>query len=114
MFKAALDWIKICDICARCNHEHCASPGLLQPLLVPFQAWQHITMDFIEQLPKFGGKDTILVVICRFSKYAHFLSLTHPFSAAKVAKVFLISIIKLHGVPLSIVTNRDKVFISIF
>lgn len=67
-------------------------------------------MDFIEQLPKSERKE----VICKFSKYAHFLSLTHPFSAAKVAKVFLISIIKLHGVPLSIVTNRDKVFISIF
>lgn len=54
-------------------------------------------LDFVEQLPKSRGKDTILVVICKFSKYAHFISLTHPFSATKVAKFFLDSIIKLHG-----------------
>lgn len=71
-------------------------------------------MDFIEQLLRLRGKDTVLLVICRFSKYAHFILLTHPFSARDVATFFLDFVAKLNGVPLSIVSNRDKVFISLF
>lgn len=86
----------------------------LQPLPIPTQAWQHITMDFVEQLPKSNGEDAILVVICRFTKYAYFLSLQHLFSAKTVAKLFLESITKLHGVPQSIVSDKDKIFTSLF
>jgi hypothetical protein len=56
--------------------------------------------------------DCILVVVDRFSKYSHFLALSHPFSAAKVAKLFLDNIYKLHGMPDSIVSDRDRVFTS--
>lgn len=86
-----LRWVTQCDQCARCKGEHCALPGsgLLQPLPVLSQAWQHISMDFIEQLPKANDKDTILVVVCRFSKYRHFLPSADPFSAITVAKNLL-------------------------
>lgn len=114
MFKAVMEWVKSCDNCARCKSEHCASPGLLQPLPSPSQSWKHITMNFIKQLPGSKGKDTILVVVCRFSKYAHFIPLSHPFSATQVAKIFLDSVLKLHGIPRSIVSNRDKIFTSLF
>jgi hypothetical protein len=57
----------------------------LQPLHVVDQDWQTICMDFIEGLPKSTRFDTILVVIDKFTKYAHFISLSHPFTALQVA-----------------------------
>jgi transposase InsO family protein len=71
-------------------------------------------MDLIESLPKSEGKDYILVVVDRLTKYAHFWPLTHPFSAPIIAKTFLDNIHKLHGTPTCIVSNREKVFTSGF
>lgn len=69
-------------------------------------------MDFIEALPKSEGKDTVLVVIDRLTKYAHFISLTHPFTAAHVVRAFLDTVYKLHGLPRTILTDRENVFTS--
>jgi hypothetical protein len=67
-------------------------------------------MDFIEGLPKFGGKNVIMVIVDRLTKYSHFLALVHPFTAQTVAQLFLDNIFKLHGVPTAIVTDRDRIF----
>ena len=88
--------------------------GLLQPLAIPNQAWTNLTMDFIEGLPRSKGKDCIMVVVDRFTKFAHFIYLTHPYSAPEVDRVFLDQVMKLHGVPNSIVFDRDKIFTSLF
>jgi hypothetical protein len=67
-------------------------------------------MDFIEGLPKVGGKSVILTVVDRFSKYAHFIPLGHPYTTASVAWAFFDGVVRLHGFPSSIVSDRDPVF----
>lgn len=85
---------------------------LLKPLEVPGMAWTHISMDFIEGLPKVKGKDVILVVVDRFTKYAHFIALSHPYTVQQVVQLFMDQIFRLHGFPLVIVTDRDRIFTS--
>jgi hypothetical protein len=69
-------------------------------------------MDFIMGLPKVAGKLVILTVVDRFSKYAHFIFLGHPYTVASVARAFFVDIVRLHGFPSSIVSDRDLVFIG--
>ena len=71
-------------------------------------------MDFIDGLPKSEGKEVIFMVVDRFSKYAHLMALTHPYSAITVAKVFMEHVYKLHGIPATIVSDRDSIFLSQF
>lgn len=107
-------WVRSCEVCQRCKSEHVPYPGLLQPLPVPDQAWDTVTMDFIESLPKSGGKNTILVIIDKYTKFAHMLALQHPFSATQVAQLLLDNVFKLYGPPKAIITDRDKIFTSNF
>ena len=114
MKQDVIAYVQNCGICQKNKAEHVPYPGLLQPIPVPKQAWLHITMDFIEKLPKSQGYDTILVVIDRFTKFGHFIRLTHPFTAKMVAQNFLDHIYRMHGLPESIITDRDRVFTSVF
>ena len=71
------------------------------------QKWDNISMDFITDLPKYLSKDCIYVVVDRLTKFAHFFSVTSSFSAAQVADIFFKEIFRLHGLPKSIVSDRD-------
>lgn len=106
------EFVSHCTICQQAKPERVKYPGLLQPLPVPDYAWQVISMNFIEGLPISHHFDCILVVVDKFSKYAHFIPLKHPFTALQVATVFMDNVFKLYGMPEAIVSDRDKVFTS--
>jgi hypothetical protein len=101
-----------CPVCQISKTEKVKYPGLLHPLKIPKMKWTEISLDFIEGLPKSRGKDVILVVVDRLTKYAHFLPLAHPYIVQKVADVFIDNIVKLHGPPSVIISDRDRIFTS--
>lgn len=101
---------RACETCQKCKGETVASPGLLQPLLIPDKVWQDISLDFIEGLPKAQSKSAILVVVDRLSKYAHFISLTHPYTSITISQALMDNIYKLHGLPQTIVSDKNVIF----
>jgi len=111
--KAAVhQFVQSCLICQQAKPDRARLPGLLQPVQVPPSAWHTISMDFVEGLPKSGHANAILVVVDKFTKYAHFLPIQHPFTAFTVAKLFMQHVYKLHGMPMAIISDRDRVFTS--
>lgn len=89
MKKSIKDYVSNCSTCQHAKTEALSLAGLLQPLPIPQQIWEDLSMDFIGGLPKFRGMDTIFVVVDRLSKYAHFCPLAHPYSATQVAALFI-------------------------
>lgn len=107
-------FVASCDQCQRNNYETVHPPGLLQPLPVPDNVWVDIAIDFIDGLPLSEGKSSILVVVDRLSKQGHFIAVAHPYTASDIAETFTREVFRLHGMPRSIVSDRDKIFISHF
>jgi hypothetical protein len=89
-------------------------PRFIGPLPISKGAWQVISMDFIKGLPRSGVANCILVVVNKFSKYNHFIPVLHPFTTTTVAQAFMSNVYKLHGLPLAIIFDRDRVFTSNF
>ena len=114
MYTDVKSFVLVCDTCQRNKYDTAAYLGLLQPLPIPEKVWQDISMDFIDGLPKSQGKTVIMVVVDRLSKYAHFMALSHPYTSVEVAQTLMDNVFKLHGVPNSIVSDRDPVFLSHF
>ncbi|GJT76907.1 reverse transcriptase [Tanacetum coccineum] len=111
MKKLIKKFVAECDVCQRNKSDLAAFPGYLQPLLIPTKVWHDISMDCIEALPPSQGKTVLFVVIDRLTKYVHFIPMSHLFTASQVAQVFMGNVYKLHGMPNTIVSDRDKILI---
>jgi hypothetical protein len=78
-----------CLLCQQNKVETIKTLGLLQPLSIPSQCWEEVSMDFITGLLKSEGKSVIMVIVDRLTKYAHFCALSHPFKSSTVATAFM-------------------------
>ena len=115
MKREVADWVSKCYVCQRVKAEHQRPSGLLQPLEIPEWKWEKIAMDFIVGLPRTkANHDAIWVVIDRLTKSAHFLPINERFSLEKLVQLYLKEIVARHGVPVSIVSDRDPRFNSRF
>ncbi|CAI7801781.1 unnamed protein product, partial [Closterium sp. NIES-53] len=108
-------FVTSCDTCQRMKSSKQKKAGLLQPLPVPEQPWQVVSLDFITGLPStLWGHDSILVVIDKFSKMGHFISTNVTATAETTARLFFDRIITIHGIPAILISDRDPKFTSKF
>lgn len=110
MRKDILQFVRNCTVCLQAKSDRAHYLGLLEPLPAPDSAWEIVSMDFIEGLPMSENANTILVVVDKYTKFAHFIALKHPFTTASVARLFLDNIYRLQGLPKSIISDQDRIF----
>ena len=104
-----------CLICQKSKVEHQKPTGLLTLLDIPKWKWDSISMDFVTSLSNTPNRhDAIWVIVDRLTKSAHFIPINISFPVSQLAEIFIREIVKLHGVPSSIVSDRDPRFTSRF
>ena len=108
------EYVRSCDSCQWNKATRHKKYGQLDPLDIPNRPWDDISMDFIVGLPESSGHTKIWVVVDRFSKMAHFIPLSTDTPMKEIANIFLREIWRLHGLPNSVVSDRDSRFQSKF
>ncbi|GAU50683.1 hypothetical protein TSUD_410390 [Trifolium subterraneum] len=115
MKKGIAEYVYACLVCQKSKIEHQKPSGLLQPLFIPEWKWDSIAMNFVGGLPKTAkGNEVIWVVVDRLTKSAHFIAIKIGTLVPKLAEIYVEQIIRLHGIPSSIVSDRDPKFTSRF
>ena len=115
MKRDVSEFVTKCLVCERVKAEHQVPSGLLQPTRIPEWKWDRITMDFVVRLPLTGSKhDSVWVVVDRLTKSAHFLPVRTDYSLNKLTELYIKEIVRLHGIPISIISDRDPRFTSRF
>ncbi|KAL0553855.1 hypothetical protein IC582_007759 [Cucumis melo] len=115
MKREVAEFVSRCLVCQQVKAPRQKPAGLLQPLSIPEWKWENVSMDFITGLPRtLRGFTVIWVVVDRLTKSAHFVPGKSTYTASKWARLYMSEIVRLHGVPVSIVSDRDARFTSKF
>ncbi|KAG8485854.1 hypothetical protein CXB51_019216 [Gossypium anomalum] len=113
--REVTEFVGKCLTCQQVKAEHQLPSGLLQPVKIPLWKWERVTMDFVSRLPLTPAKkDSVWVIVDRLTKSAHFIPVRTNFLLQKLAKLYVAEIVRLHGVPVSIISDRDPRFTSRF
>lgn len=100
--RIACQYITACEVCPKVRYSSLSPVGIFQPLTIPSQVWEDISMDIIDGFPRSEGNTSLMVVVDQLTKFAHLIRLVHPYNARTVASKFVSHVMKLHGVPRSI------------
>ena len=115
MYTDIRNYVLSCSACQANKPSNAAPMGLLQPIDAPDRRWDTVTMDLITQLPRTkDGHDAIVVFVDKFSKMAHYAATTTTVTAPQLASIFWREIVRHHGIPSSIISDRDPRFTSNF
>ena len=115
MKRDVLEFVTKCLVCQKVKAEHQVPSRLLQPIRISEWKWDRITMDFVVRLPLKGRKhDSVWVVVDRLTKSAHFLPMRTDNSLDKLVELCIKEIVWFHGIPISIILDRDPRFTSRF
>lgn len=110
MFKDIKRAVSQCPSCLQAKPSHERTAGLLNPLSIPEDRWSSVSMDFVTGLPTSDSFDMIMVVVDRLTKSAHFIPTNKTLTGGQCAQLFVKEVIRLHGVPKTIVSDRDTRF----
>ncbi|XP_060216994.1 uncharacterized protein LOC132644417 [Lycium barbarum] len=109
------DYVARCLNCQQVKYEHQKPGGLAQNLVIPEWKWERITMDFVVGLPRtLRRHDSVWVIVDRLTKSAHFISVQTTFTAERLAQIYTREIVRLHGMPISIIYDRGSQFTAQF
>ena len=115
MKNDVVNFVSRCLTCQQVKAEHQHPAGLLQPMEIPEWKWDQVTMDFVSGLPRTkNNHDSIWVIVDRLTKSAHFIPILTTYSMDRLAELYTQNIVRLHGVPSSIISDRDSRFTSKF
>ncbi|GJU19365.1 putative reverse transcriptase domain-containing protein [Tanacetum coccineum] len=113
MKRDIAEYVSKCLTCSKIKAEHQKPSGLLRQPEIPEWKWEKITMDLVTKLPRSsGGYDAIWVIVDRLTKSAHFLPIREDYKTEKLARIYINEIVARHGVPVSIISDRDGRFAS--
>ncbi|GJR93276.1 putative reverse transcriptase domain-containing protein [Tanacetum coccineum] len=107
-------YVSKCLTCSKVKAEHQKPSGLLVQPEIPEWKWEKITMDFVTKLPRGNGYDTIWVIVDRLTKSTHFLPIRETYPMEKLIKLYMKEVVTRHGVHVSIISDRDSKFTSLF